>query len=479
MGSFIAGFFTAPFEKSEEGIKKSLFVRVVDKVLNGFPKPFAQPPPTWQKGLAKTSSNSWMIHTLTDNFDTPIPPSGEGGIKSVVMWGLFALPVWGMAVITLTAPIIPTMMLAGLLLPVLFFLLLSRTFEVNHLAVFLLLFIIVNMMAGFMSFTPRASIEIALLVSLFMLAAIAVPACCRSQKSVDFFFLIFLAGAGVTGLVGIWQVFAGYATQTWIDLDAFTDISLRVFSTLGNPNVYGTYLLLAIPLAAACVVFLKHPFLKLCAAGLTVLLLINLVLTFSRGCYLALALAAGIFVLIIEKRFVILFIPAILALPFVLPPAVLNRLMSVINFADMDTSTVFRLNIWRGTIRILQDFWMTGIGQGIGAYNMVYPYYALAAVVSPHSHNLFLQIFVELGIVGLVVFICILACFFRTMVNFMRHATEFRLRVMGGAMIAAVIGFLFQGIFDYVFYNYRVQLTFYIFIGLCMAFAKVYGKARD
>ena len=65
------------------------------------------------------------------------------------------------------------------------------------------------------------------------------------------------------------------------------------------------------------------------------------------------------------------------------------------------------------------------------------------------------------------------------MVNFMRHATEFRLRVMGGAMIAAVIGFLFQGLFDYVFYNYRVQLTFYIFIGLCMAFTKVYGKASD
>ena len=119
---------------------------------------------------------------------------------------------------------------------------------------------------------------------------------------------------------------------------------------------------------------------------------------------------------------------------------------------------------------------MVGLGQGIDAYNSVYPYYAFAAIVSPHSHNLFIQIFVEMGIVGLLVFIGVLACFFRAMVNFLRNTNEFRLQVVAAAMIAAAIGFLFQGIFDHVFYNYRVMLTFYIFIGLGLAFARVHGE---
>jgi len=283
-------------------------------------------------------------------------------------------------------------------------------------------------------------------------------------------------GGLFTGLVGMFQYLTGNTLGIWLDQDAFAGLG-RVVSTFGNPNVYGTYLLLAIPLAAACIVYVKNPFYKLCALGITGLLAVNLLLTLSRGCYLALALSAGIFVLIIEKRLIVAFIPALVGSLFVLPATVVNRLFSIVNFQD--TSTAFRLNIWQGSLRILQDFWMTGLGQGIDAYNRVYPYYAFAAIVSPHSHNLFIQIFVELGLVGLIVFIVVLACFFRTMVNFLRRATDFRLRVVAAAMISAVIGFLFQGIFDHVFYNYRVMLVFFLFIGLGMAFAKIHSPVEE
>jgi putative inorganic carbon (HCO3(-)) transporter len=434
-------------------------------------------PEKFPSALSGILSGSVLVRTVANGFDTPIPPAGAKGVKPVFEWIFFAAPVWGLALIVIVAPLLPTMVLAGMFIPVFFLLLLSRRFNVNYLTVFLFGFILVNFYAGITSFTPWTSIQIAVLVSVFMLTAAALPACCRSENSVDFFVLAFLFGAGLTGLVGFWQVFSGHATNLWIDQETFTDIPLRVYSTLENPNVYGTYLLLAIPLAAACVVFFKNIFLKICAGGLTLLLLANLILTYSRGCYLALAIAAGIFVLVMEKRFVVLFIPVLAAMPFLLPASVMNRFMSILNFGpNMDSSTVFRLHIWRGSLRILRDFWMSGLGQGIEAYNHVYPFYGFAAVPAPHSHNLFIQIFVELGIVGLLVFIGLLACFFRTMVNFLRRKTELRLRIMAAAIISAVIGFLFQGIFDYVFYNYRVLLSFYIFLGIAIAFAKVYEK---
>ena len=475
MGSFIVALFVGT-EKSpdEKSAGQGLFARVFDKILNGFPK-LIKMPSAWPSAVSNLASGSFFFRTLSDSLGTPVPaPKTGASAWAIPAWGLFAVPVWLMAAITFSAPLLPTMVLAVMLLPVLFFTFLSRSFEVNHLAVFLFLFVIINFVAGFMSFTPVISLQIAVLVSVLSLSAIVIPACCRTRESVDIFILAFLGGAGITGIVGIWQVFAGYVTQEhWIDQDAFTDIGLRVFSTLGNPNVYGSYLLLVIPVAAASVIYLKHPFLKILAAGLTGLLLLNLLLTYSRGCYLALAFAAGIFVLIMEKRFVVLFIPAVAALPFVLPASIINRFMSIINLgAGMDTSTAFRLNIWRGTTRMLRDFWASGVGQGIEAYNHIYPYYSFAAIPTPHSHNIYLQIAIELGVVGLLVFIAIMACYFGIMANFLRRVTELRLRIMAAAMISAVIAFLFFGIFDYVFYNYRVLLSFYILLGLAVAFVK-------
>lgn len=471
LGSYIASWFVGDNEHHKETIEQSFFAYIIDKMLNGFNKPIFLPE-HGPKKLANFASGSLFVNTIAEKLDTPVPTLNHGGLKSVFVWGMYALPVWVLALVTFSAPLLPTMLLAGLLLPVFLFAFLSRNFVVDHMTMFLLLFIVLNLIVGVMSLARGSSIPIALLSSLFIAVVLAIGACCQSKNNVDFFFFIFLLGGAVTGIVGGYQWFVGYGSGIWLDQELFAG-ERRIFSTFGNPNVYGTYLLLAIPLAAACIVYVKNLLLKLCAVGVAGLLVINLLLTLSRGCYLSLALAAGIFVLIIEKRLIVAFIPALLALPFVLPQAIVNRLLSIVNFAD--TSTAFRLSIWQGSLRILQDFWMIGLGQGIDAYNRVYPYYAFAAIVSPHSHNLFIQIFVEMGIVGLIVFIGVLACFFRIMANFLRRTTDFGQRVMAAAMIAAVIGFLFQGIFDHVFYNYRVMLIFYIFIGLSMAFAKVHG----
>ena len=228
--------------------------------------------------------------------------------------------------------------------------------------------------------------------------------------------------------------------------------------------------LLAIPLVAACIVYAKPLLLKLCALGITGMLILNLLATYSRGCYMALAVGAFVFVLIIKKQLVVLFVPALLMLPFVLPATVVNRLFSIFN--PTDTSTIFRLNIWRGTLRMLADFWPVGVGQGEYAFNMVYTYYSLGAIFTPHSHNLFMQILAETGIVGLFMFLGVLACFYRAQANFLMRVSEFRLRVMSAAMIAAVTGFLFQGIFDHAFYSYRVMMAFFLFVGISIAFTR-------
>jgi len=444
-GSLLVRLFSADYES--ERLHHSWFVRLIEGAFNIFPK-FSPKIPAMPRFL----QGSVLLRIALDANGLSIPA-----------WGLIA-------VVTLT-PFLSTMTLAGMLIIVFGLALFHNKLELDLTAVALMLFIIVTLVSGVISLAPGTSIPIAILSSVFMLAYLLVRICFKNRSSIDFALAIFILAAAITGLVAVYQVAVGYVNMTWVDRDLFAALALRVYSTFGNPNVYGAYLLLAIPPAAAMIFYAKKPFYKLVAMGITGLLLISLALTYSRGCYLALAVSVLVFVLLIEKRMIVLFVAGLAAVPFVLPASMFARLASIVNLED--TSTAFRLNIYRASIRILEDFWMAGLGQGIEAYNQVYPFYAFAAVPSPHSHNLFLQIFLETGIIGLVVFLAVLACFFRTQLSFIRRTSDFKCKVLSAALTAAVVGFLFQGMFDHVFYNYRVMLTFFIFIGIAQ------GVVRD
>ena len=478
-GSFIVGMFTDDDASQGASLKGSKFVQFTGKVLNGIPKPIYLPT-RWPTALSRLLSGSRFIRTSAERLDTPIPPPVPNtGPGAVIVWGAYALPIWVLLAVVIALPVLPTMILAGMLLPAFLFALFSRRFVLDGTAVFLLIFIGVNLVAGVTSVVPASSIPIAALTSVFMLSTLLIAACCKSRESVDMILTGFIAASAIAGVVGVYQVIvvSGNSPQAWVDVILFADIGLRLYSTFDNANVYGTYLLLAIPLAAAGVVYARSIFFKLCAAGIAGMLVLNLLATYSRGCYVALGVSAVVFVLIVNKQLIILVIPAMFASLFVLPASVVNRVMGIFNMAD--TSTIFRVNIWRGSLRMLSDFWPVGVGQGEYAFNRVYIFYSLGATFTPHSHNLFLQIFIEMGIVGILVFIGVLACFYRAHANFLRRVKEFRLRVMSAAMIAGVTGFLVQGIFDHAFYNYRVMLTFFIFLGLGIAFTRIVGSESE
>lgn len=119
-----------------------------------------------------------------------------------------------------------------------------------------------------------------------------------------------------------------------------------------------------------------------------------------------------------------------------------------------------------GTLQMLKDFWLFGIGLGEEAFNSVYPFYAYSAVVAPHSHNLFLQIWVETGLAGIITFIIILLAWLRQAGFGHTAAKEKTKKTMIVAIAAGVIGFLAQGMFDNCFYNYRVVMVFWFVLAL-------------
>jgi len=204
--------------------------------------------------------------------------------------------------------------------------------------------------------------------------------------------------------------------------------------------------------------------------------MVCLVLTYSRGCYIGILVAAAVFLVLLDRRFIILGVFGVMALPFVLPDTIIQRFMSIGNMNDSSTS--YRVNIWLGTISMLKDYWLSGIGPGQSAYNKVYPFYGYNGISAPHAHNTFLQIMCDTGIMGIITFVLIIYQYFKNLFITYLKEKDFEAKVLTISAMSSVMAFMVQSMFDYTFYNYRVMLLFWIFIGLGVVFTQ-YSSLKD
>ena len=135
---------------------------------------------------------------------------------------------------------------------------------------------------------------------------------------------------------------------------------------------------------------------------------------------------------------------------------------------------MYRFNIWRGTLGMISDTWLYGIGIGTEAFSSIYPRYALAGTeVAPHSHNLYLQITSEMGIFALIIFIAFCLAFIGMSLSTLKNTSVKRLKFILLGLFCGTCAFLIQGFTDYVWYNYRIFLLFWAIVGLCSALANI------
>ena len=331
---------------------------------------------------------------------------------------------------------------------------------------YIILYAAIYLAGTFFSVDLEGSLNPGLLRVAFILFAVVLGNAVSNRRQLDtLIFLMVLAGTAVAAYGILQYIFRwGYQSAAWVDSDMFSGIEFRVPSTLENPNMLGQYFLLAIPLGGAKLLSSREwgaRIFYLCCCGIMALCMI---LTFSRGAWLALLFAGLVFVLFLNPRLILLAPFALIALYFVLPETVITRFTSIGDLSDDSTS--YRLYIWLGTLAMLKDYWLCGIGPGEDAFNMVYPAYSYNTIVAPHSHNLFLQMVCDAGICALVVFLLLLFNFFRDMCSAIGKEKNWTSRVLQIGITAGVCGFMVQAMTDYSFYNYRVMFLFWAYLAL-------------
>lgn len=403
-----------------------------------------------------------------------------GASLIVVLFLVFHKPEVGVLATVALLPFLPTMLICGEIFIVWVAYLLKllrgkRTFKLGVLDLFVLMFSVYFFLGGVFSVSPSDSLPPACVFLTFISFYFVVINLVRTTDFVKKILFSSSVSLFICSIYGIYQNFFAAPDTTWTDEDMFSEIETRVVSTFENPNVFGEYLILLLPIVITFLVVSKQPYKRAFSFACLAASVMALVYTWSRGAWLGAIASMFIFLVIINRRAIAFYLTGIFAVPFAipfLPSSIIERFTSIGNMTDSSTS--YRVFIWEASVGMIKDYFFSGIGVGSVAFQTVYSEYALAGIeTAPHSHNLYLQILVELGVFGFLIFLISIFMLFSKAFTFLKKSEDKDSKIIVGALLCGIIAFLVQGLTDYVWYNYRVFALFWMLIAVCVATVKV------
>jgi putative inorganic carbon (HCO3(-)) transporter len=309
----------------------------------------------------------------------------------------------------------------------------------------------------------------------------------RSPRIRSWVIAVYLLAALAVSVYGLQQWFSGTAAlATWVDPTSPLSKTTRVYSYLGNPNLLAGYLIPAIAFSIAAIFVWQSWMQKALAAVMVVVNSTCLALTFSRGGWIGLVFAIAVMLLLLAHWWSI-YLPRFWrtwALPIVLGTAAGVVLLAVLVVEPLrdrvgsmfvgrgDSSNNFRINVWLAAIEMIKDHPIWGIGPGNVAFNKIYPLYMKARYSALSAYSILLEVMLEAGIIGLIVFLWLLL----TTATQGWNAIQ-RLREAGDragfwliAAIASLAGMIGHGLVDTVLYRPEVNTLWWLMFAIVASY---------
>ncbi|GAG72019.1 unnamed protein product, partial [marine sediment metagenome] len=306
---------------------------------------------------------------------------------------------------------------------------------------------------------------------------------------------ILLIIGGLFGIYGIFQ-YKGIDFSFWL-----RNIGRQqVFGLFGNVNYFAEYLIVPLPIVVSLFFVTQNKIKKLLQLITILAMSMSLLFTFTRGSYLGFgaSLIVMFFLFLIsrgknfikdnKKIFIIILLTIIIiTLLFVVPTSlnkpdtVISKIKSRISVTQLTQSSSIkrRIAIWKFTTLMIKDHPLLGSGIGTYKYNTL-RYQAeffeqgQNRSLYPHgfadkAHNEYLQLWAEMGIVGLGIFIWLIVSYFSCGLKILRKIKdEYRQGIIIGLM-GAVIAVLIDGIFGFPLHLPATVILFWLALGLTVA----------
>ncbi len=304
-----------------------------------------------------------------------------------------------------------------------------------------------------------------------------------------------LVSAAANAVIGLYIFLGGSGADHLLILGRF----FRAFGTFGQPNPFGGFMGIALPLALMCAAVQSYQIaLDLCAGRRVVpsrilllaatasavgIIAAALFASWSRGAWLGFAVSLVVMLVALPRRLLkgISLAFALAALFFalwsagLLPSSVVSRITTAAtdlfsfsdvrgaNFTPANFAVIERLAHWQAAIGMAQDHPLFGVG--LGNYALRYDDYRLINWEAPlgHAHNLYLNFLAETGVVGLAAYLVFWIAIFRVTWRTLKHPDR-TARAVAVGLLGCWTYIAVHSVFDNLYVN-----NLFLHIGVLLA----------
>jgi len=274
----------------------------------------------------------------------------------------------------------------------------------------------------------------------------------------------------------------------------------QVFGLFGNVNYFAEYLIIPLPLAISLFFACRNRTKKILLLVGILAMGGSLLLTFTRGSYLAIGISSlftfllylvvqgkgfikehkKIFIFILSLIILVTFL-FVLPNPLNEPGTVISKIQGRISITQFTqgSSLKRRIAIWEFTGLIIKDHPLLGSGLGTFKYNSLsyqakffdrgenrhlYPY-----GIADKVHNEYLQLGAEIGIMGLGIFLWLIISYFNYGIKLLKRIKDkYKQGIIIGLM-GGIVAVLIDGIFGFPLHLPATLVLFWLFIGLIVS----------
>jgi len=319
------------------------------------------------------------------------------------------------------------------------------------------------------------------------------------EQQINHILIILLILGGIFGIYGALQ-YNGIDFPIWAqNVERF-----RVFGLFGNVNYFAEYLIVPLPIAVSLFLVNKNKITKILLLIGILAMSTTLMLTFTRSSYLGFGVSLIFMFLLFllsqgksfiknNKKIFIIVLAAIIIMTFLIfVPTPLNKadtfiskIKSRISPTTLSQSYSIRRRIatWKFTALMIKDHFLMGSGIGTFKYNTL-KYQAKFfeqgdnRSIYPHgfaekSHNEYLQLWVELGIIGLLIFIWLLICYFNYGIKLLKRIKDDYMQGIIIGLMGSIVAVLVDSLFGFPLHLVATIVFFWLSIGLTITIGRI------
>jgi len=337
----------------------------------------------------------------------------------------------------------------------------------------------VFVLVGFLSMVNSVSITLSLegfflkLLEWIMIYFILIEII-NNRKRLNRILIVLIFSMALIAIDGIFQYITG---KEFIFLHSYSigvGAGRKIQACFGNPNNFAGWLVVMVPLALSLAYsgvngWPKRRVLRLTLWLITVLLVVCLSLTYTRGAWMATVLSLIFLGIFSGKKLLIIIMIALLLIPFVASERMKERMASTVQIREL--LKMKRPYIWRESLSIIEDFPL--FGSGLNTYATVGPDYRISKGGGFYPHNSYLHMAAEAGLLGLGAFIWIMASLFKTSLANLKRIDDKFYSVFLIGLLAGLFGFLLHSFVDTNIYTLQLGNLMWFVMGLIVSIQKI------